>query len=220
MSSPSDPSDPSREPDPSVQPGPPDASPAEVRPPDPSAPSGPPPSWPGGQPAAPYPGQAPPPQVPPQQGPPPQVAPQQQVPPQQGPPPQVAPQQQVPPQQGYPPQGFPPPGSYAPPAAGPNPYIQNTPFTPPYGPQKSSIKSGGVFIGVGISVLVILIAFLIHDIPGGTGPLRLLVTGLLPIVGCLLTISRRTRSIGLGMVIIGGAFWVTLIGPCFALFMP
>ncbi len=204
MSSPSDPSDPSREPDPSGQPGPPDASPAEVRPPDPSAPSGPAPSWPGGQPAAPYPGQAPPPQVPPQQG----------------PPPQVAPQQQVPPQQGYPPQGFPPPGSYAPPAAGPNPYIQNTPFTPPYGPQKSSITSGGVFIGVGISVLVILIAFLIHDIPGGTGPLRLLVTGLLPIVGCLLTISRRTRSIGLGMVIIGGAFWVTLIGPCFALFMP
>lgn len=77
-----------------------------------------------------------------------------------------------------------------------------------------------MFIGVGISVLVIIIVFLIHDIPGGTGPLRLVVTGILPIVGCLLTIGKTTRSIGLGMVIIGGAFWVTLIGPCFALFLP
>ncbi|MFK4788362.1 hypothetical protein [Microbacterium sp. ZW T5_56] len=151
------------------------------------------------------------------------------------PPPPAYPQQQYPPQQyppqgnpppGYPPQGYAPqqgvpaPGSYVPPAAGPNPYIQNTPFTPQYGPQKSSITTGGVFIGVGISVLVIIIAFLIHDIPGGSGPIRLVVTGILPIVGCLLTIGRATRSIGLGMVIIGGGFWVTLIGPCFALFMP
>lgn len=141
------------------------------------------------------------------------------VPPQQYPP-QQYPAQEYPPQEYPPQQGVPAPGSYVPPAAGPNPYIQNTPFAPQYGPPKTSITTGGVFIGVGISVLVIIIAFLIHDIPGGTGPIRLLITGILPIVGCLLTIGRATRSIGLGMVIIGGAFWVTLIGPCFALFMP
>lgn len=197
MSSPSDQPDPSQQPDP------------EVRPPDsaaPYTPGAPPPgdvSQPNAAPAPPWPATP---------GPPVQYPGQ--YPPNTGaatpgyPPPAHAPQ------------GFPPPGSYPPPAAGPNPYIQNTPFTPQYGPQKTSITTGGVLIGVGISVLVIIIAFLIHDIPGGTGPIRLLITGILPIVGCLLTIGRATRSIGLGMVIIGGAFWVTLIGPCFALFMP
>lgn len=131
---------------------------------------------------------------------------------------------------GYPAQpplvgGSPQPPAQYPGAPGGYPQQPGSPYVAggyrPAQPAKPSSLSGGrLGAGVGIGAGLIILMFVVNAFglpliwPGGL----LWLLGIVPVLGTILCFPKPTRSYGVGILIAGAAFWITLIGPCIALF--
>lgn len=109
------------------------------------------------------------------------------------------------------PTGYPQTGSMYPPGQGPYLY-------PGYPPRQSSIKGGMVGIGVAAGLLALFLAWAIGSAARWGGMTTLGIMFVLLVASAIGLAWRQTRSIGLGMLIAIGAFFITGIGPCIVLF--
>ncbi|GGI46263.1 hypothetical protein BCL57_001324 [Agromyces flavus] len=107
------------------------------------------------------------------------------------------------------------PGGGATPAAPFQPGARPAPGAPAPG-----LSTGaGIGIGSGIGCGAVAIAFVLGVLLAagqatGSGLTLAIVCAVPLLVGIGLLFSRRTRSVGIGVLIVASAAWIVLIGPC------